>query len=87
MLFGSDWPLNIYKCTEKQYLDEFRNRLDESQRERYFSDNIAAFLFGESGKIPENYINYVGERCEKENRELVVPEWIKKRNGEYFLAK
>lgn len=87
VLFGSDWPLNIYKCMEKQYLDEYRKRLDESQQARYFSDNVARFLFGESGKIPQNYVDYVRERCKANNREFVVPEWIEEKNGEYFLVK
>jgi predicted TIM-barrel fold metal-dependent hydrolase len=87
VLFGSDWPLNIYKCPEKQYLDEYRKRLDKSQQDKYFSDNIARFLFGESRKIPQNYVNYVKERCKAENREFVVPDWVEEINGEYFLVK
>jgi len=87
MLFGSDWPLNIYKCTEKQYIDEYRKRLDTSQQEKYFSDNTASFLFGESRKIPQNYVDYVKEHWNKEKGEFVIPDWIEEINGEYFLVK
>jgi len=86
VLFGSDWPLNIYKCTEKQYIDEYRKRLDESQQAKYFLENIARFLFGDSRKIPQNYVDYIKAYCSKENRELVIPEWIEEKNGEYLLT-
>jgi len=85
ILFGSDWPLNIYKCSEKQYIDEYRKRLNKELQRKYFSDNIARFLFGESKKIPPNYVDFIQKECARENRPFIVPEWIKEENGEYFL--
>lgn len=87
LLFGSDWPLNIYKCTEKQYLSEYQKRLDKNQQDNYFSDNIARFLFGESRKVPQNYVSYIKAQCSKLKRKFIVPDWIEEINGEYFLAK
>jgi predicted TIM-barrel fold metal-dependent hydrolase len=85
LLFGSDWPLNIYRCTEKEYIDEYRARLDPDQQARYFSKNIARFLFGETGRIRPNYVEYVKSRCRSQARLFVVPDWIEERNGDFYL--
>lgn len=86
ILYGTDWPLNLYRCTEKQYIDAYRKVVvNKKIRDRYFSDNIASFLFGESKKIPQNYVDYLKKHCSKENRPFVVPDWVREENGSYFL--
>ncbi|NIM89937.1 MAG: amidohydrolase family protein [Candidatus Aminicenantes bacterium] len=87
ILFGTDWPLGLYKFTEKKYINSYRdkNGLTQEQQEKYFSDNIARFLFGESKKIPQNYVDFTKEQCAIENRPFRIPEWVKEVNGEYFL--
>ena len=61
LLFGTDWPLGLYKYTEKNYLDCYRceEGLTSKQQEKYFSDNIAKFLFGESKQIRPEYVRYL----------------------------
>jgi hypothetical protein len=85
-LFGSDWPLGLYKYTEKDYVDAYRKggkKLTPEQQNKYFSDNIAKFLFGESKQIPKNYIDYIT----KQNGGVTpkVEDWVKEENGKYFL--
>ena len=86
-LFGSDWPLGLYKYTEKDYVDAYRKgekKLTQEQQNKYFSDNIARFLFGELKQIPENYIDYIT----KQNGDVMpkVEDWVKGGNGKYFLV-
>ncbi len=83
LLYGTDWPLNLFKSTEKQYIKAYKEIFDVKKlRDKYFSDNIARFLFGDSKKIPQNYVDYL----KKENPQFAVPDWVKEENGEYFLV-
>lgn len=86
ILFGSDWPLGLYKFTEKDYIDAYRKgevKLTQGQQNQYFSENITRFLFGESKQIPENYLNYL---TKQHNGTMPnVEDWIKLENGKYFL--
>ncbi|MFC2161579.1 amidohydrolase family protein [Acidobacteriota bacterium] len=88
LLFGTDWPLGLYKFTEKNYLDCYRteNGLNQEQKDKYFSDNIARFLFGEFKHIRPEYIRYLEERRKVEGKTLDIPPWVKEENGSYFLV-
>jgi predicted TIM-barrel fold metal-dependent hydrolase len=86
IIFGTDWPLGLYKFTENTYINTYRenNRLIQVQQEKYFSDNIARFLFGESKQIPENYIDFITKQNGGETPK--VEDWVRKENGKYFLV-
>ena len=88
LLFGTDWPLGLYKFTEKTYLDSYCGERDltPEQQDKYFSDNIARFLFGESKRIRPEYVRYLEKRCKTEGQTIGIPFWVKKENGSYFLV-
>lgn len=74
ILFGSDWPMNRRTCLLKQYVGKYKSELSESKFKLIAQSNSVKFLFGESGKIPENYINAV-KTAER-------PNWV---NEDYSL--
>ncbi len=86
IIFGTDWPLGLYKFTENTYINTYRenSKLTQAQQEKYFSDNIARFLFGETKQIPKNYIDYITKQNGGEIPK--VEDWVKEENGKYFLA-
>lgn len=86
IIFGTDWPLGLYKFTENTYINTYRenNRLTQVQQEKYFSDNIARLLFGESKQIPKNYIDYITKQ--NNDKTPAVEDWVKEESGKYFLV-
>ena len=88
ILFGTDWPLGLYKYTEKNYLDCYRgeNGLTPEQQDKYFSDNIARFLFGESKQIRPGYIRYIEKQKDAEGQTVDIPPRVKKEKNAYFLT-
>ena len=88
LLFGTDWPLGLYKFTEKNYLDCYRGEqgLTPAQQDKYFSTNIARFLFGESKQIRPEYVQYLEKQNAELGQTMDIPYWVKKENGSYFLV-
>jgi len=88
LLFGTDWPLGLYKYTEKNYLDNYRGEkgLTPEQQNKYFSDNIARFLFGESKQIRPEYIRYLEKQKAAEGQTVDIPPWVKKEDNSYYLS-
>lgn len=84
LLFGSDWPLYYCTCDKKDYIEKYWHALNLQQRSRYFSDNIATFLFGDSRQVPENYIDFIKSQ---HHGQIPAPEpWIREENGKYYLV-
>lgn len=91
ILFGTDWPLGILSffewCYTYLYYYQFRNDLDALKR--YFRDNAARFLFGETGKISDNHIQYLKRQNnlgDGDHFDLTEKPWIERRGDEYFIA-
>jgi predicted TIM-barrel fold metal-dependent hydrolase len=84
IIFGSDWPLGRHVYSQKEYVDHYKNWLDPQKQERYFSDNIARFLFGESKQIRDNYIDFLKKHHGGNLPEL--PDWVEEKNGKYYLV-
>lgn len=84
IIFGSDWPLGRHIYDSKRYLDTYRVKLDEEKENRYFSDNIARFIFGETKQIQENYIEFLKRRHGGDVPPL--PPWVEERDGKYYMV-
>lgn len=91
LMYGSDWPLGYHSFCEHQYFNRYWSRMEEKpqQRLRYFSDNIAEFLFGPSRQIPDNYIAFLIKYLNRDNPipeiQPQTPEWVEERDGKYYL--
>jgi predicted TIM-barrel fold metal-dependent hydrolase len=82
-IFGSDWPLHTSYLNLKEYVEAYvKDRLTAVQQKKYFSENIAKFLFGEDKKIPENYIKFLKRM---NNNKLEDRDWIELKDNEYYL--
>ena len=83
LVFGTDWPLARHKLKLKTYINFYKNRIqDQEKRDKFFSDNLAEFIFGPKKQIPDNYIKLI----KKTKPQFDVPGWIEKRNGKYYLV-
>jgi len=84
IIFGTDWPLGRHIYSTKEYIDHYKNRLDLQKLDKYFSDNIARFLFGETKLIRHNYIDFLKKHHGGNLPEL--PDWVEEKNGKYYLV-
>jgi len=84
VMFGSDWPIGLFNFSEKEYIKPYQDGLSPGQKELFFKDNIARFLFGDSKQIPDRYIQFIKEK--HGGRIPDVPPWVYEENGNYFLV-
>ena len=82
-IFGSDWPLHTSYLNLEEYVESYvKDRLSAAQQKKYFSENIANFLFGKTKKIPENYIKLLKKM---NNNKLENRDWIELKDKKYYL--
>lgn len=84
ILYGSDWPLGRHIYNNKEYIDYYKDSFGQQEQDRYFSDNIARFLFGDTKQIPDNYINFLKKHHSGNLPEL--PDWVEEKNGNYYFV-
>jgi predicted TIM-barrel fold metal-dependent hydrolase len=84
VLFGSDWPMGLFSFSEKDYIRLYREGLTGMQREKFFQENCARFLFGETKQVPECYIESIVTRLQ--GKAFKTPSWVREGDGKYFLV-
>ena len=77
ILFGTDWPMGLALYKESNYTKVYKDALrDEADLyNRFFSENLATFLFGEDKNIPVNHIEFLNK---KYGQRIPLQPWIVK---------
>ncbi len=86
VLFGTDTPMITHSWSEKDYFDQFVRNINGSLFETIVSKNPTRFLFGESGEIPKDYIDFVRKHNPEILEDNKLPEWVREESGKYFIV-
>jgi predicted TIM-barrel fold metal-dependent hydrolase len=84
LFFGTDWPFSSATMGELKYKNYYDENLSDLQKEKYFKDNIAEFLFGPERKIPDNYIEFLKKVHKAKAMEVSTVPWVKEMEDNKF---
>ena len=84
LFFGTDWPFSFASMGELKYKSYYDKNLSHTQKEKYFKDNIAEFLFGPERKIPDNYIEFLKKIHKAKAMDVSTVPWVKEMGDNKF---
>jgi len=86
VIFGTDTPMITHSWSEKDYFDQFVKNIKGNLFVSLVTKNPTRFLFGESGEIPVEYVDFVRKHNPEMLEEHKLPEWVREDSGRYFIV-